>query len=201
MSGQIALPLDWPTEAVDDRLITGAPNAEALAHLAAWKDWPVKATLLTGPRRSGRSLIAHQFVERTGGRLFDDAERHDEEALFHAWNRAQEEGRPLLIVASEAPPHWEVALPDLSTRLNATPVARIEAPDDAMMAALFELHFADRGLFLPPEAQRYLVERASRGYYEAERLVEQIDRFAIANRARLTVPTIRRALEQRGEAA
>ena len=48
------------------------------------------ATLLTGPRKSGRSLLGRIFVRKTGGRLFDNAEEHDEEALFHAWNEAQE---------------------------------------------------------------------------------------------------------------
>jgi hypothetical protein len=55
--------------------------------------WPVKATILTGPRRSGRTLLGRSFVERVGGRLFDEAEQRDEEELFHAWNQAQDSGR------------------------------------------------------------------------------------------------------------
>ncbi len=66
--------------------------------------------MLTGPRRSGRSLLARAFVERVDGRLFDRAERHDEEELFHAWNAAQDSGRPLVMIVDEVPPAWEVAL-------------------------------------------------------------------------------------------
>jgi hypothetical protein len=39
-------------------------------------------------------------------------------------------------------------------------------------------------------------ERLSREYWTAERAVEEVDRFAIAERARVTMPTIRRALSQ-----
>ena len=105
-------------------------NREAFEHFRKWSMWPVKATILTGPRRSGRTLLARSFVERVGGRLFDEAERRDEEELFHAWNQAQDTGRPLVMVADEVPPAWAPRLPDLKTRLAVTPVTRIEHPDD-----------------------------------------------------------------------
>jgi chromosomal replication initiation ATPase DnaA len=100
----------------------------------------------------------------------------------------------MVMVADRAPPEWEVGLPDLRTRLAVTPVARIEQPDDPLFAALVRRLFADRGLHLPDEALRYVRDRVTRDYWTAERLVEAIDRFAIAERARLTIPTVRRAL-------
>jgi hypothetical protein len=193
-SDQIALPLDWPQGSDDSRFIVSAANEDAFEHFRRWSAWPVKATILVGPRRSGRSLLARNFIARVGGRLFDPAEQHEEEALFHAWNHAQETGRPMVMVADRAPPEWEVGLPDLRTRLAVTPVARIEQPDDPLFAALVRRLFADRGLHLPDEALRYVRDRVTRDYWTAERLVEAIDRFAIAERARLTIPTVRRAL-------
>jgi len=195
---QIALPLDWPQGSDDSRFIVGEANRAAFEHFQRWSLWPVRSTVLTGPRRSGRSLLARSFVARVGGRLFDDAQRHDEEALFHAWNQAQESGRPLVLVADEAPPGWSPALPDLRTRLAVTPVIRIEQPDDALFAALIQRLFADRGLHLPAEALRYATMRVMRDYWTAERVVEAIDRFAIAERARLSIPTVRRALVSAG---
>ena len=85
-------------------------------------------------------------------------------------------------------------LPDLRTRLAVTPVATIGLPDDFLFARLIELLFADRGLHVPGEALRFMVERLERDYWAAERAVETVDRFAISERARLTLPTIRRAL-------
>ena len=195
---QIALPLDWPQAADDSRFIVSGANSDAFEHFRAWSLWPVKATMLTGPRRSGRSLLARAFVARVQGRLFDGAETRDEEELFHAWNAAQEDGRPLIMVVDEVPPAWEVALPDLRTRLAVTPVARIEQPDDALFKALVQLLFADRGLHIPDDSLKYVADRVERSYWMAERVVEAIDRFAIAERARLTLPTIRRALAESG---
>lgn len=195
---QFALPLDWPQAGDEGRFILSPANREAFEHFRAWSLWPVKATILTGPRRSGRSLLARAFVDRVHGRLFDHAERHNEAEIFHAWNAAQDDGRPLVLVTDEVPPQWQIALPDLRTRLAITPVVRIHQPDDELFRSIIRLLFADRGLHIPEEALKYVSERVERSYWMAERVVEAIDRFAIAERARLTLPTIRRALAEGG---
>jgi len=191
---QQPLPLDWPQTEGDARFIVTDANRTAFEHFQKWSMWPVKATILTGPRRSGRTLLARSFVERVGGRLFDQAESRDETELFHAWNAAQDSKLPLILIADQAPPAWTPALPDLKTRLAVTPVVRIDHPDDALFASLIQLFFADRGLHIPAEALRFMTERLHRDYFTAERAVEAVDRFAIAERARLSLPTIRRAL-------
>lgn len=195
---QIALPLDWPQAQDDSRFILSEANRTAFEHFRHWSLWPVKATLLTGPRRSGRSLLARAFVARVNGRLFEQAEGRDEEDLFHAWNEAQGSGHPIVMIVDKVPPEWEVTLPDLRTRLAVTPVARIEQPDDALFRSIIRLLFADRGLHIPDDALKFVGERVERSYWMAERVVEAIDRFAIAERARLTLPTIRRALADGG---
>ena len=193
---QIALPLDWPQTAGETRFIVSDANRDAFEHFRRWTMWPVRATILTGPRRSGRTLLARTFVQRVGGRLVDQAEQANEEELFHAWNDAQDSGHPLIMIADEPPPAWNPHLPDLRTRLAITPVATIGQPDDALFAALMQLLFADRGLHVAPEALRFMSERLNREYWTAERAVEEVDRFAISERARVTLPTIRRALAQ-----
>lgn len=195
---QIALPLDWPQSEADARFIASESNREAFEHFRRWSMWPVKATVLTGPRRSGKTLLARTFVERVGGRLFDQADSRDEEELFHAWNEAQESGRPLVMIVDRLPPEWEIDLPDLKTRIAVTPIARIAEPDDELFQALIALNFADRGLHVPKEALRFMTERLHRDYVTIERAVEAVDRLAIAERARLTLPTIRRALIEAG---
>jgi hypothetical protein len=193
---QIALPLDWPQTDGEARFIVSEANCEAFEHFRSWAMWPVKATILTGPRRSGRSLLARNFVERVGGRLVDRADMADEEEIFHAWNEAQDSGRPIVMVSDQVPPAWSPRLADLRTRLAVTPVVAIRQPDDALFEALIELFFADRGLHAPREALRFMSGRLTREYWTAERAVEEVDRFAIAERARLTLPTVRRALAE-----
>lgn len=195
---QIALPLDWPQAQDESRFILSEANRAAFEHFRNWSLWPVKASLLTGPRRSGRSLLARTFIERVGGRLFENADRHDEEELFHAWNAAQDSGKPIVMIVDEVPPAWQINLPDLRTRLAITPIARIEQPDDALFRAIVQLLFADRGMHIPDDALKYIGDRVERSYWMAERVVDAIDRFAIAEHSRLTLPTIRRALGEGG---
>jgi chromosomal replication initiation ATPase DnaA len=191
---QIALPLDWPQTEGESRFMVSDANRSAFDHFRNWSMWPVKTTVLTGPRRSGRTLLARTFAERVHGRVIDQADRRDEEEVFHAWNDAQDSGLPLVLVADEAPPAWSPKLPDLRTRLAITPVATINQPDDALFEALIQLLFADRGLHVPREALRFMSERLNREYWTAERAVEEVDRYAISERARVSLPTIRRAL-------
>ena len=191
---QIALPLDWPVADADDDFLISDSNRVAFDHLRHWTVWPVMATLLTGPRKSGRSLLGRIFVRRTGGRLFDNAEEHDEEALFHAWNDAQERRKPMLLIADLPPPAWEVRLPDLKSRLAATPHHNLAEPDDALLARLIPKLLSDRGVLLPMDLVDYLVPRIERSYVAVQRVVDLLDRAALSHRRRMTLPLAREAL-------
>jgi chromosomal replication initiation ATPase DnaA len=195
---QIALPLQWPVAERDEDFLVADANRAAFDHLRRWSLWPVMATLLTGPRKSGRSLLGRIFVRKTGGRLFDDAQDHDEEALFHAWNQAQETRRPLLIVADSAPPAWKIKLPDLRSRLAATPHIEISGPDDALIGQLILKMLADRGVAAPADLADYLVPRIERSYVAVQRAVDILDRTLLAHHRRITVPMARRALTEAG---
>jgi hypothetical protein len=195
---QIALPLNWPVADGDEDFLFADANTAAFEHLRRWTTWPVMATLLTGPRKSGRSLLGRIFVRKTGGRLFDDAERHEEEALFHAWNEAQEKRRPLLIIADAVPPAWAVALPDLRSRLAATPRIEIGAPDDRLIAGLIVKLLGDRGIHAPPEVADYLVPRIERSYLAVQMVVDALDQALLSHHRRMTVPMAKRALAEAG---
>lgn len=195
---QIALPLDWPVAQGDDDFLVSEANRAVFEHLKRWSVWPVSATLVTGPRKSGRSLLGRIFVRKTGGRLFDDAEHHDEEALFHAWNDAQERRRPLLIVADLPPPAWEVTLPDLRSRLAATPHVAIAEPDDALIGALIVKLLGDRGIAAPTELSEYLVPRIERSYVAIGQAVDLLDRALLSNHRRMSLAMARSALIEGG---
>lgn len=195
---QIALPLDWPEDERDDQFILSAANAAVAKHLEHWALWPVPITILTGPRKSGRSLLGRLFAQKTGGRLIDDAWQQDEEAIFHAWNAAMTSRRPLLIVADAAPPEWPVQLPDLASRLTATPRVAILPPDDELLAALLERGLAHRGLPAPPTLIAWLGARIERSYVSIIAAVDALDRASLTRHHRLTIPLAREALLQAG---
>ncbi len=195
---QIALPLDWPVADSDEDFLISSANQAAFDHFKRWSLWPVMATLLTGPRKSGRSLLGRIVTRKTGGRLFDNAEDHEEEALFHAWNDAQERRRPLIIIADAPPPAWEVKLPDLRSRLAATPHVHIERPDDALLGDLIVKLLGQRGVVTPPEVAEFLVPRMERSYVAILQAVDVLDRAMLSRHRRMTVPMAKAALAEAG---
>ena len=195
---QIALPLNWPMADGEEDFLVSEANRVAFEHLKRWSTWPVMATLLTGPRKSGRSLLGRIFVRKTGGRLFDEAEAHDEEALFHAWNEAQASRKPLLIIADAAPPLWQVSLPDLRSRLAASPHLEIADPDDSLLGDLIVKLLGDRGIATPPDLADYLVPRIERSYLTVQQVVDLLDKVLLSHHRRMTVAMARKALADAG---
>lgn len=174
---QIALPLNARTGVNSRRIVVGNANAAVVEAFTNAASWPFRTAILSGPSRSGKSLLARWFEATAQGEAIDDADRMDEDALFHRWNRAQESGKALLLVRTEG--EWTIALPDLASRMGAALQLSIGAPDDAMLADLIALHAEMRGLVLDPSASSYLVPRCERSHMGVERLVAAIDRLSL----------------------
>lgn len=194
-------------------------NAEAVAWLDRWPDWPAPALSVHGPDGCGKSHLARVFAARADApvlaaaeltaadppRLFgpwravvvEDADRGvDEEALLHLYNLAREAGRHLLLTARAAPARWPLlVLPDLRSRLNAAPAATIAAPDDALLAGLLVKLLADRQLKVGREVVEFLLPRMERSFADAQALVARLDGAALAARREITVPLARQVLE------
>lgn len=194
MVSQIALPLAAGPGASPGRIVIGSANAHVAEALARPGSWPFRTAVLRGQPRSGKSLLARWFAESGQGEAVDDAHLLDETDLFHRWNRAQEQARPLLLVAG--PGDWIIRLPDLASRLGAALHLEIGAPDDAMLADLIAVHAEARGLVLGPDAAAYLVPRAERSHLGAERLVAAIDRISLERKQAPTLAIWREALDE-----
>ena len=191
---QPALPFDWPVDSGDPAFIITASNRAAVAHLERPGLWPVRASILAGPRKSGRSILARAFASRSGGRVIDDADRAEERQLFAAWNDAQASGQPLLLVAEQVPPAWAATLPDLASRLAATPAVTIGAPDDDLIGRLLALLLERRGLVLPLEVRAYLIARAPRSHHGVLMLADALDTASLARRRPVSIPLARDVL-------
>ena len=153
---QIALPLDWPQSDGDARFIVSDANREAFEHFRKFSLWPVKATILTGPARSGRTLLARSFVERVGGRL--------------STRPTARRGRA--VPRLEPGAGHRPAIGDDRRRDSAGLVAEAAGPEDAPCGdsgnpyrpsrrrscsrRLIQLYFADRGLHIPADALRFM---------------------------------------------
>ncbi|HSF13701.1 MAG TPA: ATPase [Erythrobacter sp.] len=199
---QIALPLAVRAPDGAQRIVVGDANAAVIEALQTPDRWPFHVAVLTGPPRSGKSLLA-RWAQAGAERLevIDNAEGVDETALFHRWNAVQQggvkEGEALLIVVNADAEHggWRIALPDLASRIGGSLQLEIGAPDDAMAAALIDAHAEQRGLSLASGAAEYLVPRTERSFAAIEALVATIDRISLERQSPATMSVWRAALE------
>jgi len=191
---QLALPLAYLEARGAADFFVSEANRDAVRHLEKSRDWPTPVTLLLGPPASGKTHLARMFAARSGGKVVDDlGPGLDAEALFHAWNAAGP-GRPLLLVARRDAGEWGVALPDLASRLGATPRVTIAPPDDALLAAVMRKRFRDLGLEVSPDVVAFVLARIDRGFDAVAAAVTALDAAALAGRRAVTVPLARATL-------
>ena len=199
---QIALPLAGRLPAAAQRIVIGNANAAVIEALQAPGRWPFHVAVLTGPPRSGKSLLGRWAAARSEGlEVIDDAETLEETDLFHRWNAVQQgglrEGGALLLVANahEETGGWRIALPDLASRIGGSLQLATSEPDDAMAGELILAHAEARGLALPESAADYLVPRTTRSFAAIEALVATIDRISLERQQPATMSVWRAALE------
>ena len=195
MTEQSALPLAYAPRLGAGAFHVSDSNRAAVEWLADPARWPMPRSVLVGPPQSGKTHLAALFASGHRGQVIDDADlQADGEPLFHAWNAATV-AAPLLLTAQRAPKFWAHGLADLASRLAATPLVRLDDPDDALVAAVIEKHFADRGLRVGGDVIAYLATRIERSFAAAGDVVARLDALALADRRDITVPLARELLE------
>ena len=202
--------LDLPVRTSLDRgdFFVSEVNQLALARLEEPTTWLNGKLVLVGPEGAGKTHLAHIWAEQDGAHLIqppdlerldigsieesvalDDADRIEgsaERALLHLHNQVAASGHCLLLTARRAPRYWKVGLPDLRSRMEATDVVRIDAPDEALLAAVLMKLFADRQNAVTPSAISWLTRHMDRSFAEAQRIVAAIDARALAERRKVT---------------
>ncbi|MBK5928794.1 chromosomal replication initiator DnaA [Rhodobaculum claviforme] len=203
---QLAFDLPAPPSLRRDDFFVAPSNALALRTVEGWADWPGGKLALAGPAGSGKTHLAHIWAAQAGavllpgaalagadiGRLaararvaVEDAsdvagDPAAERALFHLHNLILAEGGRLMLTDAAPPARWPVGLPDLASRLAATPTAALEAPDDALLSAVLVKLFADRQVAVPAALIPWMVARMERSLAAARDLVARIDARALA---------------------
>jgi len=204
------LPLDLghrPGSSRDDLVVTAA-NAEAVALIDRWPDWPAPVVILAGPRGAGKTHLgaiwrdlsaAHELdppslqddaiaAGSSGPVFIDDADRGriDEAGLFHLINAVRGAGTHLLMTARRFPAAWRVSLPDLASRLKAAATVELREPDEMLLAGVITKLFADRQVEVEPHVVSFIVRRIERSLSTAIRVVAKLDAAALEQKTRIS---------------
>lgn len=204
----------YPRLRAEDFLVSAA-NREAFAWVARWPQWGSYGLVLYGPKACGKSHLARIWQEKSAAVwhtmtslpatpsgehsiVLDSVESPLDEIILLGWmNTLKESGKSLLITASNPPARWGIKLPDLSSRLAALPAVEMQAPDDALLSALFLKLFSDRQLKVEEGVVVFLLPRVERSFAAVAALVEKLDSASMREKRAITIPLAKAVLEEK----
>jgi DnaA family protein len=117
-----------------------------------------------------------------------------EEALVGLYQRLFDRGSALLFASTIGPADLDIGLPDLASRLRAAQVYTLRPLADTDRARVIERLAAQRGLDLPADVVAFILRRVPRRMDELLGIFELLDRGALAQQRRVTIPLVKEVL-------
>ncbi|TNJ48205.1 DnaA ATPase domain-containing protein [Phaeobacter sp. B1627] len=211
MSEQLSFDLPAKPALGRDDFFVAPSNAMAVALIDMNFAWPSGKLVLTGPKGSGKTHLAHVWARDSGARVIpaqtlteaavpglakgpvvvEDVPEIAEDgpaqkALFHLHNMVLTHGHRLMMTGRPAPNLWGLGLADLQSRVQAATHAALDPPDDALLAVVLAKLFNDRQITPKPDVIPYLVGRMDRSFAAAQAVVDRLDRLALAEHRTLS---------------
>ena len=100
-----------------------------------------------------------------------------------------------MLAADVSPRNLDISLPDLQSRFSWGVVYHLAAPDDERRCEILQFRARQRGLELPVEVARFLVNRVPRSMDTLLELLDQLDRASLAQKRRLSIPFVKQILD------
>jgi DnaA family protein len=188
-----------------DNFIEGA-NSEALLRVRELAAGSLRETIvyLWGDPGSGRSHLLRAAAATASPErelvVADDVHELDEPAqisLFNAINLARE-GQGAVLAAGNAPPGQLALRDDLRSRLGWGLVYQLKALTDEDKARHLRAEAERRGLRLPDEVIRYLLNHLPRDLPSLNSAIELLDRYSLSRQRHITLALVRDALKAEG---
>lgn len=179
----------------DTLTILSGPIGSGKTHLAVmWKErFEAKALTLDEIKEtlaSGLEIKGYYIVDAS-----DPFTPENEEALFHLYNRLKEKGGHILFISRIPPEGWALTLPDLISRMKASPHLVVSLPDENTLLVVISKLFTDRHMHPDPRVMNYIVKRIERSFKNIVSLVDWIDAETMRAKRRITIPLMRSLLE------
>jgi chromosomal replication initiation ATPase DnaA len=215
------LPLVPSYETAD--FVTAPSNEMAFRCVTQPESWPQPIAVLVGEEGVGKTHLAHILSTHSNARfitaemlgaapadalaegasvlILDGLEtvaargQQAQAALAQLINHVRATGTPALLLTSRvAPARIAWALPDIASRLAAAWQLRIDAPEDAMLAALLHKAFADRQLRVGEDVIAYLVKRIERSGHAVRTTAAALDAAALTQARAITMALARQIM-------
>lgn len=168
-----------------------------------WPDWQSPALIIYGPQGCGKTHLLHLWKDKVGdkGKAIDNCESifgdtQAEEDLFHTYNMARENNTFIVMTMEHAPAIQGIDLPDLASRLRATPMVAVNEPDDTAIQAVMIKLMHDRQMQITPEVVNYIIPRIERSYTVVQDLVEALDTASLSEKRAITIPLVKTVLKE-----
>jgi chromosomal replication initiation ATPase DnaA len=224
MASQLPLPLTPRSAMSREDFVVAPANAEAVAFIDSWPDWPVAAAALHGPAGSGKTHLAEVWARRANAQSLKAAELNADvlskldsaraivvenvdagpataardTALFRLMESATR-ATPLLLTGHEPPSAWPATLPDLASRFASMLAFALWAPGDELLAAIARKLFTDRQLNVPEAVIVRMIRSLERSPSAIRAFVAEADTKALAEGRAVTLALIRELLARDGE--
>lgn len=208
---QLVLPLENRPALGRADFLVAPGNAQAVAFIDRWPDWPAHAVLLHGPAASGKSHLATIWAAQAQARIVeaaalealpapgalvvenvDSLTPRQEAGLFALLER----GGPLLLTAHVPAPDWRLSLPDLQSRAAALLSFGLWAPDEALLTALTIKLFADRQLQVPEIVVHHMLAALDRTPGAVRGFIAALDQRALSEKRPVNLGLIRDMLAE-----
>lgn len=215
MALQLVLPLSpQPAQGRSDFIVAPA-NAQAVAFLDAWPNWPVARAAIYGPSGSGKTHLASIWRRASGAQICSAADLvRDVPAngplvvedvnslpptaardvmLFGLLEGATPQA-PVLLTGKEAPAAWACMLPDLASRFSALLSLPVWAPDDELLAGLARKLLADRQLSVSDVVVETMIRSLERSPESIRQFIAKADAKALSETRPISLALVRELL-------
>lgn len=120
--------------------------------------------------------------------------REWEQALFHLFNNLRDAGYCLVMASHTSPPSIPILLPDLKSRILGNAVYHLHSLNDQGKQTALQMRAKARGLEMPDDVARFILNRASRDTTELFLMLNMLDDESLQQQRKLTIPFVKEVL-------
>lgn len=117
-----------------------------------------------------------------------------EEAVFHLYNRINEQGGSIIMAGAESPKSLSFLLPDLQSRLSWGIVYKLQPLSDQEKLDALIMRAKRRGIQLSEEVGRYLLTHVPRQMNVLFKALNELDLASLSLQRRITIPLVKEIL-------